>query len=206
MIQKKDSAVSPVIGVLLMLVVTIIIAAIVSAFAGGMTSDQSKAPQTAIAATSGIVNISDTDKTNWGPDYPADFTADNGIVFESKGGDAFNVNDIAIQLQSADTKVVISNSDTLATSTCLETSVTSYIMKVGATSTADKSINIGDKFKLFADNCYDASESASPMNPMLTWEPVGAESGFGAETGQKLDYKIIDKASQKVISQGQLIL
>lgn len=47
----KDNAVSPVIGVLLMLVVVIIIAAIVSAFAGGMTSEQSKAPQMTIEAT-----------------------------------------------------------------------------------------------------------------------------------------------------------
>jgi len=39
-----ESAVSPVIGVMLMLVVTIIIAAVVSAFAGGIGSDQQKAP------------------------------------------------------------------------------------------------------------------------------------------------------------------
>lgn len=40
-----ESAVSPVIGVLLMLVVTIIIAAIVSGFAGGLAGSQQKAPQ-----------------------------------------------------------------------------------------------------------------------------------------------------------------
>jgi len=33
--NRKDDAVSPVVGVMLMLVVTIIIAAVVSAFAGG---------------------------------------------------------------------------------------------------------------------------------------------------------------------------
>ncbi|HJJ42434.1 MAG TPA: type IV pilin [Methanocorpusculum sp.] len=42
--QKKDSAVSPVVGVMLMLVVTIIIAAIVSAFAGGLVTSADKAP------------------------------------------------------------------------------------------------------------------------------------------------------------------
>jgi archaeal type IV pilus assembly protein PilA len=43
---KKDpsDAVSPVVGVMLMLVVTIIIAAVVSAFAGGLTTGQEKAP------------------------------------------------------------------------------------------------------------------------------------------------------------------
>jgi len=52
-ISKKngDVAVSPVIGVMLMLVVTIIIAAVVSGFAGGMISGQKKAPQATIQAT-----------------------------------------------------------------------------------------------------------------------------------------------------------
>lgn len=42
--RKSSDAVSPVVGVMLMLVVVIIIAAVVSAFAGGLTSDQKKAP------------------------------------------------------------------------------------------------------------------------------------------------------------------
>ena len=42
--RKNDNAVSPVIGVLLMLVVTIIIAAVVSGFAGGLISGQKGAP------------------------------------------------------------------------------------------------------------------------------------------------------------------
>jgi FlaG/FlaF family flagellin (archaellin) len=46
--NMKDSAVSPVVGVMLMLVVTIIIAAIVSAFAGGLASTDSKTPQATI--------------------------------------------------------------------------------------------------------------------------------------------------------------
>jgi archaeal type IV pilus assembly protein PilA len=48
---KNESAVSPVVGIMLMLVVTIIIAAIVSAFAGGAVSGTSKAPQAAIQGT-----------------------------------------------------------------------------------------------------------------------------------------------------------
>ena len=40
-----EDAVSPVIGVMLMLVVTIIIAAVVSGFAGGMMKSEQTAPQ-----------------------------------------------------------------------------------------------------------------------------------------------------------------
>lgn len=44
----REHAVSPVVGVMLMLVVTIIIAAVVSAFAGGLTTEKEKAPQVSL--------------------------------------------------------------------------------------------------------------------------------------------------------------
>ena len=48
-LQKTgDDAVSPVIGVMLMLVVTIIIAAVVSAYSGGLTKTEEKAPTASI--------------------------------------------------------------------------------------------------------------------------------------------------------------
>jgi FlaG/FlaF family flagellin (archaellin) len=52
MTMKKnlEHAVSPVVGVMLMLVVTIIIAAVVSAFAGGLSTGTSKEPQMTISA------------------------------------------------------------------------------------------------------------------------------------------------------------
>ncbi|MBP2134026.1 FlaG/FlaF family flagellin (archaellin) [Methanomicrobium sp. W14] len=47
---NEDSAVSPVVGVMLMLVVTIIVAAVVSGFTGNMVSGTSKAPQLSMDA------------------------------------------------------------------------------------------------------------------------------------------------------------
>jgi len=46
--NEQEHAVSPVVGVMLMLVVTIIIAAVVSAFAGGMGTQKEKAPQASL--------------------------------------------------------------------------------------------------------------------------------------------------------------
>lgn len=54
--EHKDDAVSPVVGVMLMLVVTIIIAAVVSGFAGGLASSQEKAPQASIAVSTGTID------------------------------------------------------------------------------------------------------------------------------------------------------
>jgi len=45
---EREQGVSPVVGVMLMLVVTIIIAAVVSAFAGGLTTGKEKAPQVSL--------------------------------------------------------------------------------------------------------------------------------------------------------------
>lgn len=47
--KRNDEAVSPVVGVMLMLVVTIIIAAVVSGFAGGLAGGAKAAPQASIA-------------------------------------------------------------------------------------------------------------------------------------------------------------
>lgn len=46
--QRYEDAVSPVVGVMLMLVITIIVAAIVSGYAGGLVSGSHKTPQATI--------------------------------------------------------------------------------------------------------------------------------------------------------------
>lgn len=65
-VESTDSAVSPVVGVMLMLVVTIIIAAVVSNLAGGMFSEQEPAPIASIDVT-----IKSLDSTDYSPKYPA---------------------------------------------------------------------------------------------------------------------------------------
>jgi len=47
---KDRKGVSPVVGVMLMLVATVILAAVVSSFAGSLSSEETKAPQLAISA------------------------------------------------------------------------------------------------------------------------------------------------------------
>ncbi|ADN36732.1 Protein of unknown function DUF1628 [Methanolacinia petrolearia DSM 11571] len=52
-VVEKYGAVSPVVGVMLMLVVTIILAAVVSAFASGVTGDTQVAPQASLRISTG---------------------------------------------------------------------------------------------------------------------------------------------------------
>lgn len=88
---KHNDAVSPVIGILLMLVVTIIIAAVVSGFASGLAGNQNKAPQASVSAA---------------PDI-----SDYSIIFENQGGDTFSLDSVSVVFQSQDTKVTLTTAD-----------------------------------------------------------------------------------------------
>lgn len=85
--DNKENAVSPVVGVMLMLVVTIIIAAVVAAFASGLFTSSSVAPQTVFSV-----------------DYHAT-TASNGydpsgyITWTHDGGDTLDPNGFEIILE-----------------------------------------------------------------------------------------------------------
>ena len=79
---RNNRAVSPVVGVMLMLVVTIVLAAVVSSFAGGMAEVSEKAPQLTIT-------------TSWKID-------DNNITVQHAGGDPVAPNDIRIVLTAYD--------------------------------------------------------------------------------------------------------
>ncbi|HON81217.1 MAG TPA: type IV pilin N-terminal domain-containing protein [Methanoregulaceae archaeon] len=85
--RKNDDAVSPVVGVMLMLVVTIIIAAVVSGFAGGLAGGAKTAPQASIKVKTGYgfdTNGVNLDKNNF------------DISFEHLSGDPIPTKDIEI--------------------------------------------------------------------------------------------------------------
>ena len=78
----NEHAVSPVVGVMLMLVVVIIIAAVVSAFAGGAVSGVKKAPQAQISGKYSIAT---------------------GLQISHNGGDALPTNQLIFQLHDGPT-------------------------------------------------------------------------------------------------------
>ncbi|WP_342772143.1 type IV pilin N-terminal domain-containing protein [uncultured Methanoculleus sp.] len=80
--QLRDDAVSPVVGIMLMLVITIIIAAIVSAFAGGMATGQSKSPQAKITGT---------------------FSISDGMTISHAGGDSLATKDLVFTIRDGPT-------------------------------------------------------------------------------------------------------
>jgi archaeal type IV pilus assembly protein PilA len=92
--KGSEDAVSPVIGVILMVAITVILAAVIAAFVFGMAGNVSKTRNIAVTATKQGQNITVTN--NGGPDI-ADLTSFNTTVYKNDGGtvnDATNLTKI----------------------------------------------------------------------------------------------------------------
>ena len=79
--ERKEDAVSPVIGVMLMLVVTIVIAAVVAAFAGGIATDTEPTPSV-------VLN--------------ADVYNTNEVVVQSLSGDRLEIKKLDVRVYKED--------------------------------------------------------------------------------------------------------
>lgn len=87
----ERDAVSPVVGVMLMLAVTVMIAAIASTFAGGFTDSTEKVPQTTFK-----VRVS---------------LADNQTIFDHTGGDPVSLFNTQVVLIDRENKTTLSRAD-----------------------------------------------------------------------------------------------
>ena len=89
-----EDAVSPVIGVMLMITVTIIVAAVVAAFVGGASTQFEKTPQASMRVY-----------CDWSEDDLSDFN----IIFEHLSGDPLRTEDLRIVTWIRDGNDVIKN-------------------------------------------------------------------------------------------------
>ena len=132
---KNEDAVSPVIGVMLMIVVTIIIAAVVSGFAGGMTSSESKVPNAAFTV------------------HP-NLKGNGTIAFHQSGGDELVLNEILVQLEHNSTSIILSNLDKMSGENYGNYS---YLTEMGGD--ADGFITGGDRLVLTCDKNDDENRT-----------------------------------------------
>jgi FlaG/FlaF family flagellin (archaellin) len=224
--NNHDSAVSPVVGVMLMLVVTIIIAAVVSAFAGGLGGSQVKTPQATIVAdefhiggTYDLTNQSlGFDKGVPAPRTPSNGATDVYILFEHKGGDPINLANIELKvssLQKPAEKSTISNANSPLTN------ANASVLGKDATGIGDKSliagfsknwskymerypdhgtiIQPGGKFVVHADYVANYKGAVS-----VNWLKNDGTYPFFVNSGDVLTYQIMDKPSGKMITSGQI--
>jgi len=229
-IHNHDSAVSPVVGVMLMLVVTIIIAAVVSAFAGGLGGSQTKTPQATIVAdefhvggTYDLYNqtLGFSKATNQhvpAPRTPTSGATDVYIIFEHKGGDPINLANIEIKvssLQKPAEKSTVSNANTPLTND------NASILGDDATGIGDKSLIVG-----FSKNWTKYMERYPDHGTIIqaggkfvvhadyvanykgtvsvNWLKNDGTYPFFVNSGDVLTYQIIDKPTGKMITAGQI--
>jgi len=125
MTRRNEEAVSPVIGVMLMIVVTVIVAAVVSAFAGGYSDGDRKAPTAVISCKA----------------------TDSGLLFTHESGDFIDLVDVIVVLTNGeDTRrfyYAPSESDSRAMR---------KVSPIIDAKTADLQITTGNQFYLPADN------------------------------------------------------
>lgn len=228
--NQNDLAVSPVVGVMLMLVVTIIIAAVVSAFAGGLGGTQSKTPIATIVASE--FNVGGTyDLTNQStgfskatnqnlpaPRKPTSGATDVYLLFEHKGGDAINLANVEMKfssLQKPAEKSTISNAYTPLTDAV-------------ASALGGDATGIGDKAEIsgfskdwskYMERFPDHTTIVNPGDKFVVhadyiakykgytsvnWLHNSATYPFFVNSGDVLTYQIIDKPTGKMITSGQI--
>jgi archaeal type IV pilus assembly protein PilA len=220
---NNERAVSPVVGVMLMLVVTIIIAAVVSAFAGGMGGGAKTAPQASIMAKSFEVKYAN----NMTVDATGHPASDIYVVFENRGGEAVNLNKIQIKITDSgypNQAAVVSNS-------VAPYQLANITGNKGSTKMSDFSrswtkylegfpdhtmmISPGSQFVMHADAISDRYVSLYPdvgspaHNPAIYWINSLALSNANNQpvySGDYLLYEIIDKDSGKAISSGRIMI
>ena len=109
--KQKEDAVSPVIGVMLMLVVTIVIAAVVAAFASGLGGDVEAAP-------AAILDV--------------DVYSDGKVKISSLSGDSLVTKEITVKLQDVTSGNQLGDTTTLTHSEAYFTPGSTTSVNVGA--------------------------------------------------------------------------
>ena len=121
LIHKKEDAVSPVIGVMLMLVVTIVIAAVVAAFASGLGGDVEAAP-------TAILDI--------------DIYSDGKVKISSLSGDSLITKEITVKLQDVTSGEQLGSTTTLTHSDSYFTPGSTTTVPTGADLTSYKNKHV----------------------------------------------------------------
>jgi len=170
----RTVAVSEVFGVMLILAITIIVAGIIAAFAGGFSLDTG----------------SDTIRANIVGSFPSD-PDQHYVIFDHLSGDPVNLNEIEITLgnrSSSRDRTFISNRKTPS-----GTGITNYIAALGSDSTK---VGVGDRFILYADSVKS--------DGTWSWQNSGSADSFRIGSRDYLTYEIIDTRSSRIISSGMI--
>lgn len=176
----RTDAVSEVFGVMLILAITIIVAGIVAAFAGGFSLDSGTDTLRANIVCSDF-EIDPDSGSAW-------------LVFDHVSGDPVNLDELEFSLGSrlsSHNRTSISNRITPTGSDETDASLEQYIAAYGDTSSR---VGVGDRFVLYADG-RDADGN-------VFWKSSAASDRFVVGPDDYLTWQIIDSHSGRPLSSG----
>lgn len=204
MIQRNyhysEEAVSPVIGILLMIVVTVIIAAVVSGFAGSLVQGQAKVPQ---AQISGKFSIAD------------------GFTIKHNGGDPLTTSKINVLIRDSDQfgPGLEQSTTNIIQKTNITDSTGTKFWAYPDGSTDITSLNPGDTALISAVNCTaNLLQPANAPSPWVaqadgyTYAPQSNDKSAFFKTcfrnnnniGKTFLLEIVDTTSGKMIAQANV--
>jgi len=151
--SRNEEAVSPVIGVILMVAITVILAAVIAAFVFNLGGSQDKAPTASIVASNN-------------PD-----TQTYDLKISHKGGDMLKAGDYKLSVVSATTgaspEYVLSNSTSGDFSVGLQISVTNVTASCGAACFLSNTTLTSDRTALASGQKYDIKLIHIPSSAMI---------------------------------------
>jgi len=209
--QYYDDAVSPVVSVMLMLMITLILAAVVSAFAGSMVATQNQVPEATVMASEFRINEAyDTNDGNEEPDPVEGEAAEIYLVFDHAAGDPFGLDSVQVQISSevhGSEKTILSNAmtpnadaDVVGDKSGIESPFSKdWDRYLETYPDGDMIVQPGDRFVLHADYAMESDGKS-----WVCWCYDGAVDAFEIQEGDSLVYTILDKKTGVPISSGTI--
>ena len=168
---EKDDAVSPVVGVMLMLVVTIIIAAVVAAFAGGIATETKATPSAIIAVDEHVL-------TKYIPSYGGTNHDLTNMTLSNRGGETLSTNELSL---------------------VLEMNLASKTYQFGELMESAKSFGPGDSVELHKGEKFGIVDQGVYDGDVIKWQVIYTPNGQAISSGSFVvsynNDKIIDKTS-----------
>ncbi len=149
-----------------------------------------------------VERIGDLDTANHAPDYPAGFSARNGILFVYAGAGEIKISDLELRLSKGTDEVFITASSHPPAANAVNPGLSSYFEEMG---NGDGTLSDGEWLMVYADNCYDSSTSDSnPRGQVLVWQPGGSGDRVEVPVKDTIGYTMTDTGSGNVLQQGTL--
>jgi len=151
-----------------------------------------------------IESIRDLDMTNRVPDYPAGFSARNGLLFVYHGTDTPALSDLSLELSKGANAVTLTSSTLMPSPNAVNARPVPYFEEMG---NGDGILDPEEWLMVYSDNCFDSSGAdGEPKGRVLVWQPPDAGSMIEVPLKDTVKYSLRNSATGTILQQGTVLL